>query len=360
MFPLEKSLIVTASREDSVGLEHAVGDELGVTTVRPRLSSLSAGVAEDTDIAPVITSDDEGSVLVSTHRVDVRTIGTSGEDTINVPGELNGLGGPRHGGGVGSAGGVLGQAAVFTDVPEKEFVSLAGRSEPLAVTRPIHSLDGGRVLSTGSTAAPVGGVVDADLVVVRSNSKEFATGGHGHNLNPLLGLLEFLGSTIGAVNVDDTIVGSNNGLTVRSNGDSARALGSGLAGDAGSTSLLGLSRARRDSEFLLAFACLMVPDNDLVVISGSDDAVGVHVSKTPDFTVVVRLHNGFLFFGLGAAKLNASVTGSDEHLSIAVIDSTDHGAESHGLLGSHGGAVPAHDVTVFASSEEHVVDTTDG
>lgn len=146
---------------------------------------------------------------------------------------------------------------------------------------------------------------------MRSNSKEFAAGGYLHRFNPLLSLLKFLGRTIGAVNMYNTIVSSNNGLTCRSNGDSARALGSGLAGDAGSTSLLGLSNARRNSEFLLAFALLMIPDDDLVVISGSNDAVGIHVSKTPDFTIVVRLHNGSFFFAFGATKLNASVTGSN-------------------------------------------------
>lgn len=297
LLPLHESLIVTTDGEDTVVLEEAVSNELGVTTVGLALSSLSAGVAEDTDIAPVITGDDEVAALVSTHGVDVRAIGTSGEDTINVPAELNSLGGKRHGCGVGSTGGVLGQVAIFSDVPEEEFVSLASRSEILAVLGPIHSLDGRRVLSTSSTAVVGSSIVDANLVVVRSNSKEFATGGHGHNFDPLLSFFKFLGRSIGHVDVDDTIVSSNNGLTVGSNGDSTRALGSGLGGDAGSTSLLGLSRARRDSEFLEAFALLVIPDEDLVVISGGDNAVFVFVSKTPDFTVVVRLHNGFLLFG---------------------------------------------------------------
>jgi len=283
-----------------------------VTTVGVALSSLSDGVTEDAHIAPIITGDDEGAVFVSAHGVDVRAIGTSGEDTINVPGELNGLGGPNSFGGVGSTRRILGQTTVFSDAPEEELVSLASRSEVCAVARPVHSLDGGRVLSTGSLASPVSGAVGADLVVVRSNSKPFATGGDGHNFDPLLGLLKFLGRTVGTVNVDDTIVSGNNGLTVGSDGDSTRALGSGFAGDAGSTSLLGLSRARRNSEFLAAFACLMIPDDDLVIISGSDDAVLVFVSKTPDFTVVVRFHNAFLFFGLAVRYLDAAIAGSDE------------------------------------------------
>jgi len=58
LFPLHESLIVTTDGEDAVVLEEAVSDKLGVTTVGLALSSLSAGVAEDTDIAPVITSDD--------------------------------------------------------------------------------------------------------------------------------------------------------------------------------------------------------------------------------------------------------------------------------------------------------------
>lgn len=151
LFPLHESLIVTTDGEDAVVLKEAVSDKLGVTTVGLAFSSLSDGVAEDTDIAPVITSDNKASICVSTYVVDVRTIGTSREDTINVPGELDGLGGPNDRLGVGCTGRILVYAAVFTDVPEKEFVSLAGRSQVLGVFAPIHSLDGGRVLSTGST-----------------------------------------------------------------------------------------------------------------------------------------------------------------------------------------------------------------
>jgi len=239
LFPLEKSLIVTASREDSVGLEHAVGDELGVTTVRPRLSSLSAGVAEDADIAPVITRDEESALLVSSDAVDVRTIGTSGEDTINVPAELHTLGSKDHGLRVGSTGGVLSNLAIL-DSPEEEFVSLAGRSEPLAVLGPIHSLDGGRVLVAHSTVTPVSSFVNLDVFVVRSNSKETATGGEGHTFDPCFGHLELLGGSIGTVDMNDTIVGGNNGLLVGSNSDSTGALGGGHAGDTTSSGHLGL------------------------------------------------------------------------------------------------------------------------
>lgn len=43
-----------------------------------------------------------------------------------------------------------------------------------------------------------------------------------------------------------------------------------------------------------------------------------------------------------------------------MIDGTDHASTLDGLLGVQGGAIPDHDVAVFASSEEHVVNATDG
>ena len=253
----------------------------------------------------------------------------------------------------------MSQATVFADVPEKELVGLTSRSDVLRVGRPIHGLDSRRVLVSGSTASPGGTIVDADLGVVRSNSKEFTARRARHNLNPSLGILKFLGGTVSHVNVDDTIVSSNDSLFVRSHNDTTGALGIGLLTH-GAGILLDGDRARGDVVSLHAFTGLMVPNLDLVIISRGDNAVGVLASKTPDLTVVVRFHDDFLLLGLEVDVLEETVTGSDEHVSVTVINGTNHGSEGHGLLGGHGGAIPDHDVSVFTSSEEHVVDAADG
>lgn len=288
--PLHEGLIVTTDREDAISLEDAVGNVLRVTTVGSALSSLSAGVTEDTDVAPIISSEDKSAGLIASNSVDLGAILTSREDAVNVPGELDSLGSPHNRLGVGDTSGILVNASVFTDVPEEELVSLAGRSEPQGVVRPIHSLDGRRVLASSSSASPSCSVVNADLVVVRTDSKEFTTGGDSHDLNPFLSFRELGAGSIGSMDMDYTIVSSYDGLSVRSHDNRARALRSGLVGDGGSSSL-DSDFTVRHSPFLHALAVLMVPDNDLVIISGSDHTVGVKGRETPDFSVVVRLHD---------------------------------------------------------------------
>jgi len=331
-----------------------------VPTVSPALVALSDGVTEEAYIAPVITSHDKATIGAAADAVNVRAIGTSGEDAINVPRELDGLGCPGSGDGVRGTARVLRDAAIFTDVPEEELIGLASRSKERGVGRPVHALDGGRVFVSSSSASPGSGGVDSDLVIVRSDGKPFTAGTEGHNLDPLSRFLEFLVHSL-SVNVHDTIVSSNDVFAVGSTDNGTGALRSGLASDAGSSTSLGLHRAGRNSEGFSAFASLNVPDLDLVVVSRSHDLVAASVSKTPDFSVVVTFHNSSL--GGFVIKLeggDAAIAGSYEHVSVAVVDSANHASEGDGLLGSHGGAVPDHNVAVLASSEEHVVDAADG
>lgn len=173
--PLHEGLIVTTYREDAISLEEAVGNVLRVSTVGSALSSLSDRITEDANIAPIISSEDKSAVLIASNSVDLRAILTSREDAINVPGELDSLGCPHNRLSVGYTSWVLINASSFTNVPEKELVSLAGRSHPLRVSRPVHSLDSRRVLGTSSSASPSSSVINANLIVVRTNSKEFTT-----------------------------------------------------------------------------------------------------------------------------------------------------------------------------------------
>jgi len=328
-----------------------------VSTVSSALVAGSDGVSEEADIAPVVTGDEEVTVGASVDSVDVRAVSASGEDSLNVPSELNVLRSELDSGSVGSATGVLGEVTVFGNVPEEEFVGSAGGSDPFAVARPIEGLNGGRVLSTGSAETPSSGIVDADLLVVRSSSEPLATGTALKNLKPLVGLLKLLAGAVGFVDVNDTIVSSNDSLLVRSDSNGTGLLGGESLGEGRSSSSLGLDLTRRDSPLLGAFAGGMVPSDDLVVISGGDDTVLVHAGKTPDLTVVVRFHDGGLDLRFGNASLDASVLGSDDEGAIFGVDSADHASEADGLLAVDGFArvVPAFDAAVFTSSVEHIV-----
>jgi len=332
--PLHEGLIVTTDGKDTVSLEHAVGDVLRVATVGSALASLSDGVTEDTDVAPVIASKDKSAVFIASNSVDLGAILTSGEDAVNVPGELDSLGCPHDRLGVGDTSGVLINASSFTDVPEEELVSLAGRSKPLGVVRPIHSLDSRRVLGSSSSAGPVSGVVEADLVVMRTNGKELTAGRDSHDLNPLLSLRELGAASIGSMDVNNTVISSDDSLSIRSHDYRARALRSRLVGDGGSSSL-DSDLAVGHSPFLHALAVLMVPDDDLVVISRSDYTVSIIGRETPDFSIVVRFHDD-LSRVVFADDSDASISASDNQVAVFLVDSTDKVAhlDSSGSGGS--------------------------
>jgi len=170
LLPLHESLVVATDREDAVSLKNDVSYELRVSTVSSALGSLSNGVTEEAYIAPVVSGQDKLSGGVAADTVDVRSIGTSGEDTVNVPRELDSLSSPDYRDSVAGTVGVLSNATVFTDLPEEELVSLTSRSEVLGVGAPVHALDGRRVSIASSNAIPRSTVVDSDGVVVRSDS----------------------------------------------------------------------------------------------------------------------------------------------------------------------------------------------
>jgi hypothetical protein len=73
---------------------------------------------------------------------------------------------------------------------------------------------------------------------VRTNSEPFAVGTDFHDFDPLLSFLELATGTVGLMDVDATIVSSNDGLSVRSNGTGTSTLGGRLVSNGTSTSLL--------------------------------------------------------------------------------------------------------------------------
>ena len=65
-----------------------------MTAVRSGLSTLSAWVTEEANETVVITSGQELTVIGASNAVDMGTIGALGIDTLSLPLELAGLGGP--------------------------------------------------------------------------------------------------------------------------------------------------------------------------------------------------------------------------------------------------------------------------
>jgi len=358
LLPLHEGLIVTTDREDALTLEDEVGHELGVSTEGSGLSSLPDGVAEEADIAPVISSSDEITFRVSSDAVDVSAIGTSGEDTITVPAELDGLGCPRDSGGVRCTARVLLHLSVFTNVPEEEFVGQAGGSKELAIGRPIHGLDGRRVLLSRAHHCPGSGVVHADVVVVRTNSEPFAVGTDFHDLDPLLSFFELATGTVGLMDVDDTIVSSNDGLSVRSNGTGTSTLRGRQVSNGTSTSLLGFGRALRHLMDLLHLASFNIPDHATVIVAGGHDRVSIRaLGKTPDFSIVVRVHDN-VHVTSGTDASDVTITSSDHQFAVRPdSDSTDETLHVDASGGSSLAtvkvvSVPLHDIAVSTSRED--------
>jgi len=75
---------------------------LGVTAVRAG-DALDAGVAEEADETVIVAGGEEHLVVGRGHRVDVSAIAARGVDSLDVPSELDGLGGPLSGNSVGAA-----------------------------------------------------------------------------------------------------------------------------------------------------------------------------------------------------------------------------------------------------------------
>lgn len=150
----------------------------------------SAGVVEATDETVIISSEDELLSLVGADTVDVGSVGSSGEDSINVPSELAGVGGELNRGGVASARGVLFPGSVVALEVEMLVGSAVG-ADVGAVTGPVEGDNEGVVFVEVTTHGEVvADIVDSDVVVVGSDGEELTAGGDTEDLVPLLGVLE--------------------------------------------------------------------------------------------------------------------------------------------------------------------------
>jgi hypothetical protein len=275
MLPLHEGLIVATNREEfGVSLaEHNTDDMLGVTSEASGEATLSAGVAEQVDETVVVTGGQELLVVGASNGVDVGSVGARGVDTFGGPLELDGVGSPHGGGGVGTTGWIL---IARGDLEEEELVGTTVGAEVFGSGAPVQSHDVRVVSSARANERPVGGGVDVDVVIVGTDGEVGAVGGEGHNLNPLLGLAEEfgLGAGISTRPDRDTAVVGSDSKPVNAGGNSAGALGVWESREGGGTSLDVLDTVRNlDGLQVLAVSC--VPHHDLVVITGSDDVTFV-------------------------------------------------------------------------------------
>lgn len=265
---------------------------LGVASERLRLDTLSGRVTEDVDETEVITSADEGLLLVHVDTIDMVTAGLSREDTIDQPAELNVMGSPKSALVVGGTAGVLITARKRTK--EEQLITIADRSDALRVSAPIESSNSGVMLGALADAVVVSvHIVHVDVGIVRADSKVSTIGTVFSNLEPFLGVKELVLDGLRGIttsNSNGAVVGTNGDITVDLvDSDASSGLRLGMSTHGRSLVLFSFTHSRVDSRSLNKLSILRAPLDDLVVITGGPDA-GVINIKTPNLTVVMRLN----------------------------------------------------------------------
>ena len=359
LLPLHEGLIVSTDGEESgvTGAEHDTDDVLGVTSETLGLA-LDAWVVEEVDETVVITGGEELFVLGATDGVDVGTIGALGVDTLGLPEELAGDGGPLNILEVGSAAWVL-RAVLSSE--EEELVGTTVGADELGVSAPVEGHDVRVVASACAAKGPVGGVVDVDIVVMGTDGKHLVVWGESHNLDPLSRIFHALNLGIqvrGSSDGNGTVVtgDSNEGVV---DGNATRALRVWELGESGGLTSLRLLSSVGDLGDLAAGAGVRVPGHDLVIITrGVDSASGI-LSETPDLTIGVRLHDVSLAAG-GINDRDGTVTLSNEHVGAIGVNGADKGVELNSVGDRHGRAVNDVDLTILGTRVELALEVSQG
>ena len=155
---------------------------LRVATVRAWHGSHAAWIIEQGHETVVISTSEKSSIVGSSHTVDMSAICALRVDSLDVPSELHGRGCPYDLGSVGPTRWVL---LAGIGLSEKQFVSSAVGSDPRAIPGPVKGHDVRRVLAMLAFERPVTGVVDVEIVVMRSDSEHRLVRTESHNFNPL-------------------------------------------------------------------------------------------------------------------------------------------------------------------------------
>ena len=136
----------------------------------------------------IITGSNEFLIFGHGARVDMGTITTWWEDTLNIPSKFTGLIRPNSSNGVGSTGWI---SLLGTNVEEQKFVSTTDGSDETSIGSPIDSSDEGTVTGQLDVLFVGFGVDEVNSVIVGTNGEMFGIWGENHGFDPF-SFLDFL------------------------------------------------------------------------------------------------------------------------------------------------------------------------
>ena len=140
------------------------------------------------DETVIITGSNEFLIFGHGARVDMGTITTWWEDTLNIPSKFTGLVRPNSSNGVGSTGWI---SLLGTNVEEQKFVSTTDGSDETSIGSPIDSSDEGTVTGQLDVLFVGFGVDEVNSVIVGTNGEMFGIWGENHGFDPF-SFLDFL------------------------------------------------------------------------------------------------------------------------------------------------------------------------
>ena len=159
-----------------------------MTPIFARSVFIEKWVSVCADETVIITGGDEFLILSHGARVDMGTITTWWEDTLNVPSEFASLVGPNSSDSIRSTRWV---SLLGTNVEEQKFISTTNGSDEATIGSPINSSDEGTVTSQLDVLFVGFGIDQVNSIIVGSDGKMFAIWGENHSFNPF-SFLDFL------------------------------------------------------------------------------------------------------------------------------------------------------------------------
>ena len=269
--PLHDSLVVTTDREQPLGestsSESGSDDVLGVSSVTSWHVSDSAWISKSGNESEIITASDKRLVLVEINTVDVGSIGSLGEDTVDEPSEFGVASCPDSAGGVGSTTWVL----VTTWHREvEELVGVADGLNVSSVHGPVDAGNGSIVLGGLANHGIASGLIDVDVGVVRSDGKVAAIWTILGDLNPFEGIDLFVKDSVEIREGSDghgSIVGADSEVALGTHSKCPGSLRLGVLTHAAGLVSLGLSDLVADCCGVDTSTGDWIPLFDLVVVT---------------------------------------------------------------------------------------------
>jgi len=133
------------------------------------------------DKTVIITGSDEFLIFGHGARVDMGTITTWWEDTLNIPSKFTGLVGPNSSNSVRSTRWI---SLLGTNIEEQKFVSTTDGSDETSIGSPIDSSDEGTVTGKLDMLFVGFGVYEVNCVIMGTDGKMFGIWGEDHGFDP--------------------------------------------------------------------------------------------------------------------------------------------------------------------------------